>query len=503
MTKNMHIFAPLVGIILIITAFLLASATTVYAQEEGGEGGDGGGIFGEGGIFDNMVVSDAEGQAMLDNFDLTLVDSITLSYNEATGSENGGGEIMGVTIPGLGDLGISEVTYNVFINTDGQYVVTTDAYSLSVLSMAGVGVFDMAPESGVLAPAAWDSMVWGSQLDGDFDGNFGLGITADQLADYNAAMTSNLFEGLFTGEMNADVPEMPDWFNYYMDLDDFGLGEGIGWYELWWILSDNEGLDLDGYDADAILMYDCNPISGYADSCDNQNDEDEEDEETENVPEPTPVPVQNPCAENERITYGTQTAEAYLVEPNYVLVVGQDPEKRGADLYFKLTVTPDIREWQEWEYETEEYCHWVGSEYDENKQGDCYWGYETRERVIDQWCEQKIQYFPRYASNQLFSASLDESSRAWIQGELADRYPGADLLHPDWQWGDNYASCYMSGYIHICEALIPMIQIEDPGNYLLTLTTDITGTPYQNPIYGLGLEAGSFEAFLLEATITQ
>lgn len=195
-------------------------------------------------------------------------------------------------------------------------------------------------------------------------------------------------------------------------------------------------------------------------------------------PEPILPPGQPNCPAPEVIP-GKISFSAQKVDPNYPLVVGQDPDKRGADVQFSASVAPTI--YITYEPVMKFRCPGGGS--------DC----EDDEMVFDGWdCVAQQQSFPECIARASGSASLSETSRDWILGELNIRYPGAYLHHPDFgfsggggcQWSNTEAN----------------VQFADPGYWDLSVSGRTSGTPVSPP-RSFGGGAGQFEVWLKEIAI--
>ena len=108
------------------------------------------------------------------------------------------------------------------------------------------------------------------------------------------------------------------------------------------------------------------------------------------------------------------------------VVVGQDERKRGADISFRLVIPP-----VEYEYQYEYVHHW--DEYQCNCKTDdmgnrrC----STCRQPVCAWAS-AVQKAPDMAASAVASGSLSPESVDWIKGELAVRYPGADVYRQNW-----------------------------------------------------------------------
>lgn len=192
---------------------------------------------------------------------------------------------------------------------------------------------------------------------------------------------------------------------------------------------------------------------------------------------------------------GKVSTSAKFVAPQHPIVVGQDPEKRGVDLIYTVTVPPTKVVYEELKEHTGGYCKvpikgeescppgkWVG---DKEPEFECIKHEVTyRESVLSASAK----------------ATLTGNSRSWITGELAARYPGASIKHPDWAWSNGSGG--FQGDTYIWTLNIPKVQVADPGYYDMAINGMTSGTAVQGP-RPFGGGAGQFGVYLLEATIIQ
>lgn len=162
--------------------------------------------------------------------------------------------------------------------------------------------------------------------------------------------------------------------------------------------------------------------------------------------------------------------------PNYPLVVGQDPDKRGVDFEFFASVAPT-------RYIT--YTKVADIECEENSSGGC------RPRIVGYHCEQHVQVFEECIASATGSARLSDTSRAWILDELSIRYPEAYLHHPS--FGFSSGDCSWSD----TEERVP---VADPGYWDVSVRGSTSGTPVSGP-RGFGGQVDTFQAWLKEIAI--
>jgi len=189
-------------------------------------------------------------------------------------------------------------------------------------------------------------------------------------------------------------------------------------------------------------------------------------------PSPTPPPTSQ-CADPV-VTQGRISVTARKLAPNFPLVVGQDPDKRGADAYWEVRVEPTI------------YTYWVRVPVKDTvclssgwQDSDCTTdngGWGKWSEVVTGWdCEQRSKTYPESVSWATGTASLSSASRAWILGELSLRYPGAYLHHPYFSWTNGAGG--FEGSTYVWRLTQTNIQLADPGYFNLSMSGATSGTP--------------------------
>jgi hypothetical protein len=232
------------------------------------------------------------------------------------------------------------------------------------------------------------------------------------------------------------------------------------------------------------------------------------------TPQPTPQPTAQPSGRcpGAQVVLGQISANAKKIAPPFPLVVGQDPSKRGVDLTFSLSIQPTIlHSWSWGIVDVTQSCN-----YDENGgHSGCpisqysngwsrYWessSYRYVETNTIWGCIEHITSYKEGVSVIFPSANLANSSKSWILNDLAQRYPGAFLHHPNWSWGyagPGYGS--FSGFTYLWNFSIQKVQAADPGIYNLVVSGTTSGTPVSQP-RSFSIKAGTFDDYLLETTI--
>ena len=208
-----------------------------------------------------------------------------------------------------------------------------------------------------------------------------------------------------------------------------------------------------------------------------------------------PPKVPNTQCQASRVEKGQISAKGIKTAPNYVLVTGQDPEKRGVDLRFELTISPTI------------YYYYLWEEVEDGQT--CAAGAPVENCPADQLitlthleCVEHKLAFCEPASNVRAQANLAESSRDWILNDLAKVYYGASLYHPDWVWTQGGSGGCDGSKTYRWQLSIPAVQVRDPGFYNLTVAGATDGTPVSEP-RSFRITNGQFDAYLMETTIIQ
>ena len=203
------------------------------------------------------------------------------------------------------------------------------------------------------------------------------------------------------------------------------------------------------------------------------------------IPTLAPPPGMPNCPDPQIIP-GEISYSAEKVAPNYPLVVGQDPDRRGVDLRFDASVAPTI--YITYEAVPEYNCVDDFGAPDDGCGPD-------KTSVFSGWvCQEVQQTFEECISYASGSASLSAASREWIlNGELSIRYPGAYLHNPVFGFGGGSGACSWSDTVE-------NVQVEDPGTWNLSVDGRTSGTPVSAP-RSFGGGAGEFDAWLIETTI--
>ncbi len=238
---------------------------------------------------------------------------------------------------------------------------------------------------------------------------------------------------------------------------------------------------------------------------------------TPGVGTPTPPPTTSCPAPS--LTFDAVTATGEKTNPLKPVVVGQDPEKRGADVELRITIPPVIFTWYEANIiRTCEYsdggdgsgCPGPANRYDsiiDANGSETSWDVSmennpTWEDLQETECIQHIEVFPDYLNFATLSINLSAESRYWILSELAQAYPGAQIKRPDWSfafWGPGSLG---SEDVVFWSQQIPSIQFADPGIYRIRVSGRTTGTLVSAP-RTFNLALSEFPVDLLRVTLIE
>lgn len=211
--------------------------------------------------------------------------------------------------------------------------------------------------------------------------------------------------------------------------------------------------------------------------------------------EPDPTQVIVPKCPSPEVKQGAITKSATYKDPKHPIVVGQDPEKRGVDLHFSVSVAPTIVIYYHLVEHNGGYCSVPIT--GENA---CPPGKWVGDKEPDFECVKDTRTYRESVLSANARASLTGGSRSWITGELAAKYPGAVVKHPDWAWANGSGS--FQGDTFVWSLDIPRAQLADPGFYDLSISGMTSGTAVSGP-RSFGGSGGQVGVYLMESTIIQ
>jgi hypothetical protein len=203
------------------------------------------------------------------------------------------------------------------------------------------------------------------------------------------------------------------------------------------------------------------------------------------IPSPTPMPPPPACP-SPQVRQGAISAGGSKTAPAYPLVVGQDPAKTGVSLSFSASVAPTIYTY--WQTEPVREC--VSGP---DAQGRYNCDNNSGHFEITGWtCVRHTQTFNECITNASARISLSQASREWILKTLSIRYPGAYVHRPEFSFGGQLACSWSATASHV--------QIEDPGQWLISVSGSTSGTPVTAP-RNFNMGGTPFDVFLKESTI--
>lgn len=204
---------------------------------------------------------------------------------------------------------------------------------------------------------------------------------------------------------------------------------------------------------------------------------------------PTPVPYTAPSCPASTIVPGAPSLSITKTGPSNPLVVGQDPDRRGADVSFSVAVPPTV------------YTYYIPIPIYENVQicmanedgsavagGNCKAGSSTTNngktynirQLMRVDCEKHVEVYAEPIGTVNASASLNSESINWINNELSSYYYGAHTIHTSFSlipglgsanvFCDGGKTCYANG-------AATNIPFADPGTFTLNLFAATAGTP--------------------------
>jgi hypothetical protein len=197
-------------------------------------------------------------------------------------------------------------------------------------------------------------------------------------------------------------------------------------------------------------------------------------------PEDPPPPV---CP-GPQVTIQQPTLTVKKLAPTNPLVVGQDPEKRGADVQAMVTIPPVIFVWHEPLYEEEEFCRAANAGETPNCKtsnsslvND---GVEDSELVFKE-CLRHVEYLPDAVASLQATATLDGASKAWITGQLGQTHYGASVHKESFALVPGFTTWSGSCSGGTCTAVANALKVPfaDPGKFNLKLRVTTTGTQFR------------------------
>jgi hypothetical protein len=201
------------------------------------------------------------------------------------------------------------------------------------------------------------------------------------------------------------------------------------------------------------------------------------------VTAPTPVPpiCQAPFILTSPIQVIGGSSEGGKIAPPKPVVIGQETERRGVDVQVKVLIPPVVYHFFEAIRHEDQVCAQdsagLGSGCADHPR-DPQWT-----TTVHTWyeCREHIQVFPDYLASDRVAVDLTPSSRNWILTDLAQAYPGAHLLHPDFSYAFPGPGSLQGDQSVSWTKIIPSIQTADPGDYTTNVTIRTAGTLVSAP----------------------
>ena len=234
----------------------------------------------------------------------------------------------------------------------------------------------------------------------------------------------------------------------------------------------------------ALLLYTPDNIPPeFAELFDLYNDDDID------IPAPArcPAPV---------VTPGIISTEGLLIAPNYPLVTGQDPDKRGVDISFSASVAPTIHTYYTEVPVFDDACRALNFD---GQASDCTRPNglpgQTKREIVGWECQQHKDAYPETFSLAYGEIRLTQESKDWILDTLSIRYPGAYVHNPKFTWP---ASSGSSTWSYTAQRA----PVADPGEWAVYVGGQTSGTPVSDS-RGFGGPAGLFDVWLKETALVQ
>jgi hypothetical protein len=339
-----------------------------------------------------------------------------------------------------------DANYHRFQTAEGNVVIVPSASTLFFMAMN-------PQESGLAASAGMMSNGYGSMI------SF-LGLVAGDSLDWN--------------RLQSERPQYKDPSQFWGAVLS-GQENAWTWFSGWSFITKLLSMSFD--DAamrNAYLMYlngarNCTLIPGGCSGIANPGN-----------PEDPPHPV---CPGPE-VTIQQPTLTIQKLAPANPLVVGQDPEKRGADVQATVTIPPVIFVWYEPIYKEEEFCRSANAgetpSCKTNSASVMNDGVEDSELVFKE-CLRHVENLPDAVATLQATATLDGASKAWITSQLGQTHYGA-YIHKEsfdlvpgfttWSGGCSGGTCTA-----VANAL--RIPFADPGKFNLKLRVTTSGTQFR------------------------
>jgi hypothetical protein len=215
-----------------------------------------------------------------------------------------------------------------------------------------------------------------------------------------------------------------------------------------------------------------------------------------------PTPSLPPSCSTPIVQSGAITVTARKLAPLNPIVVGQDTERRGADVTWEVRVEPTSYTYGVQVPVMGIVCASWNGQGSSNCQTSDHKAGILEQIVVRYDCVQHTQIFPETLNWVTVSASLSQASRDWILNILSIHYPEAYLHHPSFSYPGNPSAGSLQGNTYVWTLTQNHVQIADPGYFNLVVAGSTTGTPVSSP-RGFSRTGGQFGVYIKQIAIIQ
>lgn len=383
-------------------------------------------------------------------------------------------------MPNIPIVGQVDAEYHVYYTPSGNTILMPTATTLFFMS-ANPSASGFNAASSTLGTSGLST----AEGTNSFTGIAGLGTlwasltgngpeTTVSLPNGEQILSSEFFNQVISGDQDIYALGPAGLFNFLQGLtnsavNDFTQGEGLNLYTYMLLYAPDQCASVPGG---------CTPEQLAL--LESLLPETPTEEELPPAPGTCPAPF---------VTPGRIVKSAKLVAPDYPLVVGQDPDKRGADILASARVEPTIYTYYTSEPVTE--CR-EGTSNNGTTNCTTDGGKPGHEKVVGWECVQHQKIYPECISFASATLKLTAESQGWILNELSIRYPGAYIHKPRIAFGSSNGCQWSETY--------PRVQIEDPGTWDIFINGQTSGTPVSAP-RSFGGKSGELGAWLKETAI--
>jgi hypothetical protein len=392
----------------------------------------------------------------------------------------------GTLLPGVQDLGEQELDDASWMNIDlgpvnivptGHAYLTPDgktvfapSYSTLVAMAANPGASNLIDTIGSVSSldqTSFNAIFLGSVI-GALSGNQDAAAFLQGSTDFShlSADFKNLFDNYVSGEKLADAMNSGDTFAWSI------IGGDV--LNIFRQMANNDWNDRQ-LTTLSLVYSDCasSPTGCPSNYCDLVPDA--ESCKTANGGDTGIVYINPPSCPVATVTQGAVLLTIKPTAPNFPMVVGQDPDKRGADVLVQAIIQPTV-----YKYYTSDPV-WGQIQVCPNEASSCKKeDMITATVVVRRICTSHTVVYPEQITNVRATANLTQGSKDWISQGLSTSYYGATVKQPSYALipGMTTAAAGCNGN-KVCTATasVSRIQFRDPGYYTLLLSVQTAGTP--------------------------